>query len=283
MKIYLINLDRSRERLVRMTERFRSLNLGIARVPAVDGRALPRDQIEQFLLKRRSRRWNYGEIGCFLSHMNCWKALINSDEPYCAIFEDDAFLSSELTALLSGDRWIPADADIVRLETTFWKTEITTEYEVISEKLKLHRLLSLHHGAGAYIISRKAARNLLANPERLRTTLDSALFDFQEKSCRDLRIYQLDPAPALQESVYMSLVVAKSDSYSEITQTDWAPTSELPLRLRKLVREINRPLRKLGSWSAQSIRIHQNYSTTRRIKFYGIIDDAPENYYAPGD
>ena len=173
MKNYLINLDRSGDRLARMRERFHAIGLDFVRVSAIDGCNLSESDIRIFLKDRRSRRWNYGEIGCFLSHLKTWQIFVESGEEFAAVFEDDAFMSSELTSLLTGSGWIPEDVDIVRLETTFWKTEISVERTKLSGKLGLHRLLSLHHGAGAYILSARAAKWLLDNNDLLRTTIDS--------------------------------------------------------------------------------------------------------------
>ncbi|MDF1777802.1 MAG: glycosyltransferase family 25 protein [Rhizobiaceae bacterium] len=281
MKCYLINLDRSGDRLARMRERFHAIGMDYFRVSAIDGCNLSERDVKIFLKDRRSRRWNYGEIGCFLSHLKTWQIFVESGEDFAAIFEDDAFMSAELTSLLAGSGWIPEDADIVRLETTFWKTEIGAERTKLSGKLGLHRLLSLHHGAGAYILSARAAKWLLDNNDLLRTTIDSAMFDFQEKSCRSLKIYQINPAPVLQETVYRLHFQPTYDAQSQIFKSDWVPTPEWPLKLRKLWREIKRPYRKFKDGFQQKARENKKLSVVGKIDFYGRVENNAEKIYRP--
>ena len=264
-----------------MKGRFERINVPFVRIPAIDGRRLSNEAVNAFLKSRRQRRWKYGEIGCFMSHLKAWQRLLDSGDDYAAVFEDDGFVSSELTALLSSADWLPEDADIVRLETTFWLTEISKNFSKVSDRLNLHRLLSLHHGAGAYVISRKAATFLLQNQQLLRTTLDSALFDFQEPSCRALKIYQVCPAPVLQETVYRSMVEDNVDARSEITRTDWIPTPEWPLKAQKLMREIRRPFKKLANRSAQLKRVRSGQSFVTCVPYYGRVSGSDERLYVP--
>ncbi|WP_136658905.1 glycosyltransferase family 25 protein [Nitratireductor sp. XY-223] len=281
MDTYLINLERSSDRLARMKSRFDRINVPFKRVPAIDGRLLDSSAVERFLSKRRNRRWNYGEVGCFLSHLKAWRTFADSGDAHAAFFEDDAYLSSGLSGLLSSPDWIPGDADVVRLETTFWRTEISCEKTKVTNRHEIHELLALHHGAGAYILTQKAANFLLGNEQMLRTTLDSALFDFQEPSCKALKIYQVCPAPVLQETVYKSMVDNHVDALSEITRTDWIPTPELPLKARKLLREIRRPFKQIASRSAQYKRVRSGQSFLTRVPYYGNASGSDERLYAP--
>lgn len=282
MKTYLINLDRSSERLSRMTGRFERINVPFTRIAAIDGLSLSDEAVNAFLYARRQRRWNYGEIGCFMSHLKAWQTLLDSGDDYAAIFEDDAFVSSELTALLSSADWVPEDADIVRLETTFWSTEISKDCSRVSDRINLHRLFSLHHGAGAYIISRSAAIFLMENRHLLRTTLDSSLFDFQEPSCRTLVIYQLNPAPVLQETVYKGLIHDDHSAYSEITRTEWIDTPKWPLKARKLVREVKRPVIRSATRIRRFSRVRRGQSLVARVAFFGAANGLREQEYLPG-
>jgi glycosyl transferase family 25 len=118
MKIFVINLDRAPQRLERMASLFGELGLDFTRVSAVDGRDLA---------DRQARRGMYydlgsGEIGCFLSHIKCWDAATKADGEYTAIFEDDVHFGAGARELLVDTSWIPADADVVKLETTLVRT-----------------------------------------------------------------------------------------------------------------------------------------------------------------
>lgn len=47
--------------------------------------------------------------------------IAENNYPYGAIFEDDILFSAKAGTLIVDDGWIPADADIVKLETTLMK------------------------------------------------------------------------------------------------------------------------------------------------------------------
>ena len=94
---------------------FSVLDLSYTRVPAVDGGSLSNDQ-----RKRAQPGGNFyplgpGEIGCFLSHRNCWK-IAAGEKGYTAIFEDDVHFGSGFHDLLWGAAWVPDGVDVVKLE-----------------------------------------------------------------------------------------------------------------------------------------------------------------------
>jgi len=118
MKSYLINLDRSPERLERMAVVFASLGMEFARTPAVDGRLLSVEERQRWLSDEETPfQLTAGEIGCFLSHRKCWEAAAAGSESHVAIFEDDVHLGKNAAEILSRTDWIPDDADVVKIET----------------------------------------------------------------------------------------------------------------------------------------------------------------------
>ena len=56
------------------------------------------------------------ERACFLSHIELWVSLINSDLECIGIFEDDVILSDEAHLLLNDYKWIPVDIDLIKFE-----------------------------------------------------------------------------------------------------------------------------------------------------------------------
>lgn len=100
MKTYLINLDRSTERLARERELFDRCGVPFERVPGVDGRKLSAEEIRRACNRFRfflstTRRVIVGEIGVALAHLECWRRLLASGEDRAAIFEDDADFERE--------------------------------------------------------------------------------------------------------------------------------------------------------------------------------------------
>lgn len=99
-KVYVINLDRSKERLSRITDRLAQVRLTFERITAVDGRSLADPNLLGYdYFKNRfhyGRKLTNGEIGCYASHLNALRTFLMSEENYCLILEDDAVLDNNL-------------------------------------------------------------------------------------------------------------------------------------------------------------------------------------------
>jgi len=198
---YLINLDRSLDRLAYAERQFERLGLQFERVAGVDGAQMSNEARENFAAPTRRPRWLPGQIGCFLSHCEAWRRASEHAEPWTAVFEDDNVISAALPRFLASDTWIPGDADIVRLETT--------GHGVRSRRVGVHadrdirRVVSPSWGAGAYLIRRDIARLLLATPERWHAPVDRMLFDQRTSAlARVLRIFQVSPALSVQQKYH---------------------------------------------------------------------------------
>ncbi|MCO6497583.1 MAG: glycosyltransferase family 25 protein [Chitinophagaceae bacterium] len=87
-KIYLINLDRSPDRLSRMRDEFgRNGITDFERIAAVDGKVLTRDS---YIAKDKfKRRLVAGEFACYLSHIKVLQQFLKEDQQFAVILEDD--------------------------------------------------------------------------------------------------------------------------------------------------------------------------------------------------
>jgi glycosyl transferase family 25 len=97
MKGYLINLEKRTDRLNNFINNVQTFlpDIYIERINAVDGTKL---DLKNEDLKKNVNPWNFknlnektlrGVIGCCQSHLNCYKKIIDSDDKYAIIFEDD--------------------------------------------------------------------------------------------------------------------------------------------------------------------------------------------------
>ena len=101
--VYFINLDRSPDRRAEMSQRLSALGIAFERVPAIDGRSLSSSAVDAVRIDTPGwKPLSAGEIGCFLSHRECWRRIAQGDEAYGCVFEDDVLLSSRLRDFLSG-------------------------------------------------------------------------------------------------------------------------------------------------------------------------------------
>ncbi|MGH8504868.1 MAG: glycosyltransferase family 25 protein [Stenotrophobium sp.] len=100
---YLINLDRSHDRLQRVDARLAELQLTYERIAAVDGRKLSQDEYLQ--LTSRNRRCYKkilvpGEVGCYLSHVAALRRFMEGNAQFVLILEDDALLPDRLDEVI---------------------------------------------------------------------------------------------------------------------------------------------------------------------------------------
>lgn len=104
MKIYCINLERSKERQQNMQAQFERLALPVEFINAVDGRALSSTEVAAIYSKWRTRfchgkDLSRGEIGCALSHIEFYRRVVAENAPGF-VFEDDVELGHEVKSAL---------------------------------------------------------------------------------------------------------------------------------------------------------------------------------------
>ncbi len=207
MKAYLINLDKDTERLAFFKSNFDRLEIPFERIDAVDGRTFSEEAYQAFMQTRprnynrdTSKPWLRGQMGCFLSHYKAWKKIAEGRENFCAVFEDDIHVLDDLKHVLQSDTWIPQNTDIIRLETSTNRVQLTSKPVLTYKKRNLYRVKSTSWCAGAYIISRVAAQRLVALSEKYHEPADIMLYHFEESViAKDLHILQFNPALCTQD------------------------------------------------------------------------------------
>lgn len=165
MKTYIINLKEAVERKEYMNQQLALLppSLSVEFVEAVDGRVMSvSEQNEKFdsdkFRKRYTKKVRPGEIGCTLSHQKCYRKLIESEERYALILEDDVVvrqnwgtLVPEIENLLDTD-----EPCILLLSGWYWYLG--------TRELKEHYRLARVYDAfltHSYVINRVAASLLI--------------------------------------------------------------------------------------------------------------------------
>lgn len=158
----LINLDRATDRMQQMDEQLRRLCISYRRVAAVDGATLAEpidDYDEDGYRIRIGKQTNKNEIGCYLSHLNAMRALLDSDASHALILEDDALLPDDIHALLEelleqGEHW-----DMIRLSSSRIGVYLPVCDLSANRQLVINTRV-LKNTAG-YLINRKGARRCL--------------------------------------------------------------------------------------------------------------------------
>ncbi len=264
MKCLVINLDRSSERLAHVTAEFGRLGIAFERVAAVDARLRP-DLAQTPLRVPRSLGWRLtdSEIACLMSHRRCWEIVAQGNDPYCAIFEDDVVLSDGAERLLGDAGWIPADADVVKLETFLKKTVVGQRCNLPVDGFSLSRLHSVHLGTAGYIVSRQAARDLLGETVDIGIPVDHIVFNPIFSVPAGRRIYQMVPALCLQDQFLGERAVGLPSLLSQERLDQWLAGSGKSKPGKSLKKRVTTEIRRLVDQLRHALRLRQ----TRIIPF----------------
>jgi glycosyl transferase family 25 len=191
--------------------------------------------------------------------------------------EDDIHVSPDLAAFLSDPVWIPADADILKLETSRDRVAIDRHAPSSYAGRMIPRLRSTHPGAAAYIISHDAARKLVDDNPPVDRPVDAFLFELPDGTAKDLVVYQVDPALCIQDdflprSKTASLASVVQDERRAVRRASRTPKQ----RLARLARQFISAL-----WSRRKPSQQQRDSIVyKRIPFLGRIStEASQTLY----
>ncbi|RCL01808.1 MAG: glycosyl transferase [Candidatus Tokpelaia sp. JSC085] len=205
MKLYVINLDRSSDRLRRIERLFAQQDLRLTRIQAIDAKDISDADYKKFTERKR---WpdpiTRGEVACFLSHRLALQQIAQESEAYSAIFEDDVILSSHARFFLKNWLWIPSGVHLIKIETDgkkVWLGPPVAHLDVFT----LARLKSTHIMAAAYIVSKKTAAYLAEKMEYVYAPVDHFLFNIDFDIAMALQVHQLDPAIVVQANLTSTL------------------------------------------------------------------------------
>jgi len=173
--------------------------LEFTRIPAVDGWDIGID-LQEKLLKKSCGLLPIGpgEMGCFLSHRKAWKEILDQDEDWAFVSEDDVHFCGA-SEFFRNSRWIPAHAMLIKAETARQRVRLDTT--VIARRFghELRSLQSYHGGSAGYFVSSFGARVLLRQTTDRCDPLDHLLFSKDFGLFDQVNILQLDPAICVQD------------------------------------------------------------------------------------
>lgn len=133
--VYLINLDGSDQRLDRATRQLQAEGLAFERVAAFDGRQLSVDQFPDYdaeaARKYMGRPMLGGEIGCYLSHLDCARRFLAGPAEHCVVFEDDMLL-------------VPGTAEFLD-QSLAWLASKSVEWHLMNIGARRHKIYTPLH------------------------------------------------------------------------------------------------------------------------------------------
>jgi glycosyl transferase family 25 len=155
---YLINLEKNTDRLKTFTTYYSNSDLNsetFNKVKAIYGKYI---DYSSFISPKVELNMTPGMVGCFLSHLEVYKKIINGDKPYALIFEDDARMIRNIqkSVIEIIPQFFPSDWDIILLG---YDISNPVHHEIVKypNYIKLHGFYGTH----AYLITKSGAEKLL--------------------------------------------------------------------------------------------------------------------------
>jgi glycosyl transferase family 25 len=250
MKCVVINLADQTARWAAMAAQFAGWPFPVTRFDAISGVRMSAAEIGALYSPSRNRRQYHqplapGEIGCYASHVAVWRALLDSDEPCVAVFEDDITLHHELREVLRAVKTLGANWGMLKLIGRF-KEHVSQDQPWIPghRLIRYRRIPSCY---SAYIISRHGAEQLLSAHVPFGRPADIDMRYWWESGCQ---VIGVQPYP-----------VSHSAYNSHSTIGDRSSAWNFSVKLRRLLLQVDYILR---NWQA-------NRSGARSLQPLGTV------------
>ncbi len=198
-KVFVINLDKSTERMAFMHQQLEQLNIEYERVPAVYGKDLSETEVQAVFnesdnLAKYDKVLNVGEIGCYLSHINCWNMMVEQELDFALILEDDSVLNEELLLLINSISELSPSWDYIKL-CHGRKQKAVIDTMKLTEQFSLSTCLKLPSSTRGQFVSISGAKKLLATATPITRPIDIDIQFWYEKA---LTCFVVRPYPVLE-------------------------------------------------------------------------------------
>ena len=120
-KIFVINLDRSPDRLATMQSQLDAIGAPFERIAAIDGHKLTDATVEEVspahvVSKTYHRALSKAEVACSLSHRSAWQRILDEDLDFGVVLEDDLTLLDNFPDVLDLLSSLPPEGwDFIKL------------------------------------------------------------------------------------------------------------------------------------------------------------------------
>jgi glycosyl transferase family 25 len=257
MKIFVINLDKSTDRLSHMAAQLDRLGYAWERFPAL-GPTHVEDMGRTLELPLLRGRCTAPEKGVALSHYSIWKKVLDEGIDHAIVLEDDIHFCRDARTLVESVKERISRGfcyDIIKLETFLAGIFVDRKGLNLSARTGLHRLRSNHTGAAAYIISRDGCRKMIDRYASADRAVDLVMFD---GDMDEMRVFQLHPAPCIQDVLIKN---GKKGIVSEVgrERSEWDPRSAWSDKIKSPFRGVYYFVQNLRSWNGGRVKIRSRY------------------------
>ena len=198
IKCFVINLDRRKDRLKKISSYLQKNHFKFERFSAVDAASENLSVLNKNILQNGPMgKISKGDLACFQSHYKLWKHIAENENKPILILEDDSYISENGFKLLKDIKWIPSDTNIIKCErfgNSRHRVLLSPALKTFGS-FKLHFLMSKHSGTGGYIITPRGAKFLIERSINVNVPVDHFLFNpNNSKIFKDLSPIQIFPA-----------------------------------------------------------------------------------------
>lgn len=205
---FYINRDCDEDRRAAIEAELREAGLQAERISAVNGLDVPAPLVDYFLKDGEPvSRLRAGEIGCYASHLNVARIIVDRNLPYALVIEDDAQLQEGFADQLRSIFYaVPEGWDLVHLSG-----DCTRAVKPLVDLDGSHRLVRysrIPSGTVAYLISLAGAKKLLV-PMKRYWPIDT---DIRQPWKFGLEVYGIVPSITRHDDTFASAIVSKGRS-----------------------------------------------------------------------
>ena len=175
--VYVINLARSQDRWDALRASADKFSVDLHRVEAVEGKLLADGELGNFdeagFRRKHGKIALPAEIGCYFSHIRALEAIIEAQDPYAVIVEDDVSFTPDFVSFVAKATGLRG-WDVIKLVNH--RTAAFRSFYKVNSDLSVGRCM---HGplgsSAAYIVSKEGAQKLLAALRPMSLPYDVAL------------------------------------------------------------------------------------------------------------
>jgi glycosyl transferase, family 25 len=246
---FVINLDRSTDRLDAITGNLAAAGVAFTRVPAVDGWRLtvPIPGVDPARFRRtQGRNLRLSDIGNYLSHLRTLRAFLDTPHQHAMVLEDDAVVTAEavrlaemLTAPDAPDDWDMIKFEAHHISFNFRLRSLFGAYRLCAQPTR-------PTGCAAYLINRAGAAALLNRLLPMQVMYDHA---FDRGWALNIRVRTILPLP-----IQVSYACASTMSTAENRARKVAWWQKGPVLLWRAGTEIMRLASALYAWALPTRR-----------------------------
>jgi len=235
LKVVLLNLERSADRRQAMQNQLSDLQIAFEWIRAIDGKARWAEIADKVSTEAFDRNIGRGvlpgEVGCYLSHLQAWNFLLESDDDVLLVLEDDIVFGDEFVTAVELAIEHRRDWDFLKLNKIRAKHPI--RQKAIGDYAP-HAYPGPATGLGAYLIQRHTIEKLLPRMLPITRPIDHEL---DRIHVYDFRHLGLEPFPSHVEDGNISTITGVG--FSAVRKRPWfARLPSYLLRVSNLVGKI---------------------------------------------